>query len=109
MLPAQPEGTTFRMTDIATLSARIATLEMAKMHQDRTIEDLNEALARQWKEIEALTRQVARLSEQLEDGAGRGSARSSRRRRIIEPSLPSRMADSRLCPGSPILISPQRR
>jgi SlyX protein len=60
------------MTDIATLSARIATLEMAKMHQDRTIEDLSEALARQWQEIEALTRQVARLSEQLEEAAATG-------------------------------------
>ena len=60
------------MTDIATLSARIATLEMAKMHQDRAIEDMSEALTRQWKEIEALTRKVARLSEQLEEQARTG-------------------------------------
>lgn len=60
------------MTDIATLSARIATLEMAKMHQDRTVEDLHEALTRQWREIEALTRKVARLSEQLEEQASAG-------------------------------------
>lgn len=60
------------MTDSAILSARIAALEMSKMHQDRTIEELSDALAAQWKEIEALTRKVARLSEQLEEAAGAG-------------------------------------
>jgi SlyX protein len=62
----------FAMTDIATLSARIDALEMSRSHQDRIIEDLSEALARQWKEIETLTRQVARLSEQLEEAAAAG-------------------------------------
>ena len=59
------------MTDIETLSARIDALEMGKAHQDRAIEDLSEALAAQWKEIEALTRQVARLTEQLRGGGRR--------------------------------------
>jgi SlyX protein len=53
------------MTDIDTLSARIDALEVGKAHQDRAIEDLSEALAAQWKEIEALNRQIARLTEQL--------------------------------------------
>ena len=63
------------MTDIDTLSARIDALEMDKAHQDRAIEDLSEALAAQWKEIEALNRQIARLTEQLAEavaGAGGG-------------------------------------
>ena len=59
----------FGMTDIATLSARVAALEMTKMEQDRVIEDLNEALTRQWKEIEALTRQVERLAEQVAEAS----------------------------------------
>ncbi|MEJ2626401.1 MAG: SlyX family protein, partial [Pseudolabrys sp.] len=48
-----------------------------KAHQDRAIEDLSEALAVQWKEIAALKRQVARLSEQLAEaaaGSGGGEA-----------------------------------
>ncbi len=53
------------MADIDILSARIDALEIGKAHQDRSIEDLSEALAAQWKEIEALNRQVARLTEQL--------------------------------------------
>ena len=57
------------MTDIDTLAARIDALEVDKAHQDRAIEDLSEALAAQWKEIEALKRQVARLSEQLAEAA----------------------------------------
>ena len=57
------------MTDIDTLSARIDALEMGKAHQERAIEDLSEALAAQWKEIETLKRQIARMSEQLADAA----------------------------------------
>jgi SlyX protein len=57
------------MTDIAMLSARIDALEMSRAHQDRTIEDLSEALARQWKEIEALNRQVARLADEVAEAA----------------------------------------
>jgi SlyX protein len=57
------------MTDIAALSGRIDALEISKAHQDRAVEDLSEALARQWKEIETLNRQVARLREQVEEAA----------------------------------------
>ena len=62
------------MTDIDTLNARIDALEMSRAHQDRTIEDLNEALAAQWKQIEALNRQVAQLAERVDEvGSGAGS------------------------------------
>jgi SlyX protein len=62
------------MTDIDTLNARIDALEMSRTHQDRTIEDLSEALAAQWKQIEALNRQVAQLAERVDEvGSGAGS------------------------------------
>ena len=52
---------------------RLDTLEARIAHQDRTIEDLNQAVLDQWKRIDALTRQVARLLDQVQeagDGAG---------------------------------------
>ncbi|OYY06755.1 MAG: SlyX protein [Rhizobiales bacterium 35-68-8] len=61
------------MTDFDTLNARIDALEISRAHQDRAIEDLSEALAGQWKEIEALHRQVARLTEQLAEAAAAGA------------------------------------
>jgi SlyX protein len=55
------------MTDLATLIARIDALEARVAHQDRTIEDLNETITQQWKEIDSLTRQVVRLGDQLQE------------------------------------------
>ncbi|MFT5776951.1 SlyX family protein [Hyphomonas sp.] len=48
------------MTD----TARIDTLETRITHQDEVIDDLNKTVIAQWKEIDRLTRQVAKLSEQ---------------------------------------------
>ncbi|HZL30532.1 MAG TPA: SlyX family protein [Pseudolabrys sp.] len=62
------------MTESAALIARIDALEIAKAHQDRAIEDLNDALAGQFKEIEALKRQLARLADEVaEAGTNSGS------------------------------------
>ena len=70
------------MTDIAVLAARIDALEMSRAHQERMIEDLSETIAAQWKLIETLNRQVARLSEQVQEAAaGAGSGE-------IEPPPP---------------------
>jgi SlyX protein len=55
------------MNDIETLTQRIDALEASRTHQDRTIDDLSEAVAAQWKLIETLNRQVARLTEQLHE------------------------------------------
>jgi SlyX protein len=55
------------MDDIETLRARIEALEMSRAHQERAVEDLSDALAAQWKQIEGLNRQVARLSDQLQE------------------------------------------
>ena len=46
-------------------SARLDELEMRVVHQDQTIEDLNAAITAQWKLIDRLERQVARLGERV--------------------------------------------
>jgi SlyX protein len=60
------------MDDVNELRARLEALEIARAHQERVAEDLSEALASQWKQIEALTRQVARLAEQLQEAQAAG-------------------------------------
>ena len=62
------------MDDIETLQARIEALEMSRAHQERAVEDLSQALAAQWKQLEALNRQVARLSGQLQEAQAAGGA-----------------------------------
>ena len=46
-------------------SARIDALEAHCAHQDRTITELSDALAAQWRQIDALTREVLRLRDEL--------------------------------------------
>ena len=48
-------------------NARIEKLETTVAFQDQTIEDLNQALAVQFKEIEALKRELHSLGAQLRD------------------------------------------
>ena len=55
------------MTDTEALAARIEALETRVAHQDRTIEDLNQTITAQWKEIDSLNRRVVRLGDQLQD------------------------------------------
>jgi SlyX protein len=64
-----PDEGMHAMDDIETLRARVDALEMGRAHQERAIEDLSEALAAQWKQVEALQRQVARLADQVQDAA----------------------------------------
>ena len=52
------------------LIARIDQLEMRVTHQDLAIEDLNGALTRQWREIDRLVRQIAALTDRLEESGG---------------------------------------
>ena len=49
------------------LSERIDALEARLMFQDDTIETLNQTIMMQWREIEALKRQIALLGERLEE------------------------------------------
>jgi len=53
------------MSDIPTLTGRIDELEIRLAHQDQTIEDLSQAIARQWKEMEAISRQLAKLGDRV--------------------------------------------
>jgi SlyX protein len=55
------------MSDAKTLSERIDALESRLMFQDETIETLNKTITEQWLKIDTLTRQVAELSERLQE------------------------------------------
>jgi SlyX protein len=55
------------MSDVRTLSERIDALETRLTFQDETIETLNQTITAQWLKIDALTRQVAGLSERLRE------------------------------------------
>jgi SlyX protein len=56
-----------QMSDLKTLSDRIDVLETRLTFQDVTIETLNNTITAQWLKIDALTRQMAELSERLRD------------------------------------------
>jgi SlyX protein len=55
------------MNDIKTLGERIDALESRMTFQDETIETLNKTITAQWQQIDALTRQMANLSERLRE------------------------------------------
>ncbi|HEY2211341.1 MAG TPA: SlyX family protein [Bradyrhizobium sp.] len=55
------------MSDAKMLSDRIDALETKLMFQDETIETLNKTITAQWLKIDALARQVAALSERLQE------------------------------------------
>jgi SlyX protein len=54
------------MNDAKSLSERVDALETRLTFQDETIETLNQTITAQWLKIDALTRQIAALSERLE-------------------------------------------
>jgi len=54
------------MNDVKTFGDRIDALETRLTFQDETIEALNQTITAQWLKIDALTRQIASLSERLE-------------------------------------------
>jgi SlyX protein len=55
------------MSEVKTLSERIDALESRVMFQDETIETLNQTITSQWQQIDALTRQLANLSDRLKE------------------------------------------
>ena len=55
------------MSDLKTLTDRIDTLESRLAFQDHTIEALNKTVTEQWAKIDALTRQIVALGEQLRE------------------------------------------
>jgi SlyX protein len=59
------------MGELKTLSERIDLLETRLAFQDETIETLNKTITEQWLKIDALTRQLATLSERLQEAESR--------------------------------------
>jgi len=55
------------MSDAKALMDRIDVLEMRLTFQDEAIETLNKTITAQWLKIDALTRQVADLSQRLRE------------------------------------------
>jgi len=55
------------MSNAKSLSERIDLLETRLTFQDETIETLNKTITAQWQQIDALTRQLATLSERLQE------------------------------------------
>ena len=51
----------------AELSARIEALEVRITYQDRVIEDLNATVTAQWRPIDDLTKQLARMTDRLSE------------------------------------------
>jgi SlyX protein len=60
--------------ELKELGDRIDRLEVRLTFQDDTIETLNQTITAQWREIEALTRQVAALSERLKQAEANAPA-----------------------------------
>jgi SlyX protein len=61
------------------LGARIDALESRLMYQDETIEQLNATITAQWKQIDALTRQLAALTERLQEAEANAPAPTNER------------------------------
>jgi SlyX protein len=55
------------MTEVKTLSDRVDVLETRLTFQDEIIETLNKTITEQWLKIDALTRQLASVSERLQE------------------------------------------
>ncbi|WGS19595.1 MULTISPECIES: SlyX family protein [unclassified Bradyrhizobium] len=55
------------MNDATKLGDRIDALEVRLTYQDETIEILNQTITAQWKQIDALTRQIAELRDRLQE------------------------------------------
>jgi SlyX protein len=62
------------MSDINALSGRIDALEMRLTYQDEAIEALNQTITAQWKQIDALTRQLAEVKARLKDAESNATA-----------------------------------
>ena len=61
------------------LSERVDALEARIAYQDDTIETLNSTITEQWKQIDALTRQVAALNDRLQETEARSPGPANER------------------------------
>ena len=62
------------MSDINAVSVRVDVLEMRLTYQDEAIETLNQTITAQWKQIDALTRQLAEVKARLQDAESNAPA-----------------------------------
>jgi SlyX protein len=60
--------------ELIELGDRIDRLEARLMFQDDTIEKLNQTITAQWREIDALTRQIASIGERLREAEANAPA-----------------------------------
>jgi SlyX protein len=67
------------MNEIGELRARIDTLETRLTYQDETIEQLNQTITAQWKQIDALTRQISELKVRLQEAEANAPAPANER------------------------------
>lgn len=67
------------MSDPNALGERIDALEARVTYQDDTIESLNQTITAQWKQIDALTRQVAALNDRLQEAEARAPGPANER------------------------------
>jgi SlyX protein len=61
------------------LGERIEALEARSMYQEETIEQLNATITAQWKQIDALTRQLAALTARLQEAEANTPAPANER------------------------------
>ena len=61
------------------LHERIDALEARSMYQEETIEQLNATITAQWKQIDVLTRQLAALTERLQEAEANAPAPTNER------------------------------
>lgn len=54
------------MSDGHSESSRLDALETLVAHQEKTIAELNETITAQWRKIEALERQIAKLLDEIQ-------------------------------------------
>lgn len=55
------------MSDLSDQSSRIDALEVRVAHQDQTIAELNDVITAQWRKIDALERQFARMQDEYQN------------------------------------------
>jgi SlyX protein len=67
------------MSEIEDLRGRVDTLETRLAYQDETVEQLNQTITAQWKQIDALARQIAQLSERLREAEARAPGPAAER------------------------------
>ncbi len=67
------------MSELKSLVERVDALEARIAYQDDTIETLNETITAQWKQIDALTRQLAALNDRLQEAEAQGPSPTNER------------------------------